>query len=335
MTDEAQYNLLSHNTFGISVLCRRFVEIDNAEEAKEFLPEISRERLLFLGGGSNILFTKDFDGTVVRSAVRGIKAEAEGRDVMLHCGSGERWDDVAAFAVNHHFYGAENLSHIPGDTGAAAVQNIGAYGAEIGPLVESVTAVETASGKLVNIGRGECEYAYRSSRFKRDWRGRFFITGVTLRLSREYRPQLDYGNIRGALEARKIDFPTAEQLRETIIAIRDAKLPDPTKLGNAGSFFMNPVVAQDFADELLRENPGMPVFAAADGRAKLSAGWMIEACGWKGKRLGRAGVYAKQALALVNCGGASGEEILALARAVQRNVRERFGVELVPEVNIF
>ncbi len=335
MIDEAHYNLLGHNTFGISVFCRRFVEVDSAAEAQEILPTIAGENPLFLGGGSNVLFTKDFDGVVVRSAIRGIAAYAEGRDVMLHCGSGERWDDVAAFAVSHHFYGAENLSHIPGDIGAAAVQNIGAYGAEIGPIVESIEAVETVSGRSVLIGRDDCDYAYRSSRFKRDWRGRFFITRVTLRLSREYRPQLDYGGLRQALAARGVGFPTARQLRETIISIRNEKLPDPKTLGNAGSFFMNPIVARSVADELLRANPDMPVFSMPDGQAKLSAGWLIEACGWKGKTLGRAGVYDRQALALVNCGGASGEEILSLATAIRSDVKSRFGVTLVPEVNIF
>lgn len=334
MIDATRHNLLPNNTFGISAFCDRFVQVESEAEATVLLPSLSTGALLVIGGGSNLLLTDDFAGVVLRSGIRGISVADDGQDVLLRCGSGEVWDDVVAYAVSHGLHGAENLSLIPGDVGASAVQNIGAYGAEIADIVESVEMVEIATGRRLRVTRDECRYGYRQSRFKQDWRGRFLITYVTYRLHRQFTPQLNYGNIRQALADRGISDPTATQLRHVIIEIRRSKLPDPGVLGNAGSFFTNPIVPRAKYESLAADYPDIPHYAAGEGLVKIPAGWMIEQCGWKGRSLGRAAVYDKQALVLVNLGGASGGEVLALCHAVQSNVMDRFGIELKPEVNI-
>ncbi len=334
MTDKKDYNLRPHNTFGIDARCRRFVEFSSVEEAAENLPSIAQEKFIIIGGGSNLLLTRDYDGTVLRSAIRGISTEADGMDVLVRCGSGEVWDDVVAYCVSQNIFGAENLSLIPGDAGASAVQNIGAYGVEIKDILESVEAVEIATGDIVRFTKADCNYAYRQSRFKQEWKNRFFITHVTYRLSCVFTPLLDYGNIRKALADKGLTSPSAWQLRDTIIAIREEKLPDPKVLGNAGSFFMNPIVSREKFESLIAEYPDMPHYEADAENVKIPAGWMIDRCGWKGRTVGNAGVHDKQALVLVNRGGASGEEIVRLCRMIQKDVLERFGIEIHPEVNI-
>jgi len=231
-------------------------------------------------------------------------------------------------------YGAENLSLIPGEVGASAVQNIGAYGAEVKDLITTVEAVEVGTGRIVHFTNAQCEYAYRQSRFKRDWKNRFFITHVTYRLCRTFVPHLDYGNIKAALAEKGIVVPTAIELRQAIIDIRKAKLPDPKMEGNAGSFFMNPIVQRSKFEALLAFYPDMPHYIIDADRVKIPAGWMIEQCGWKGKTLGRAGVHHKQALVLVNKGGAEGRDVLALCRRIQADVKAKFGIDIYPEVNI-
>ncbi len=335
MTDEAHYNLLPHNTFGIAAFCDRFVQIDSSSEAQRFLPSLAATPLLLIGRGSNLLLTADFAGVVLRSNIRGIEVRPHDNDtVLLRCGSGEQWDDVVAYAVAHGLYGAENLSLIPGDVGAAAVQNIGAYGAEIQDILYNVEAVEIASGKRYCFSRAECHYAYRDSRFKREWRNRFFITHVSLCLRRQFTPLLTYGNVMKALAERDIKHPSAEQLRSTIISLRQDKLPDPAVLGNAGSFFTNPIVPREQCARLRAIYPDMPCYAADNDKVKLSAAWLIEQAGWKGRALGRAAVYDKQAVVLVNRGGATGSDILALCRVLQETVAALFSVSLTPEVNI-
>jgi len=228
----------------------------------------------------------------------------------------------------------ENLSLIPGDVGASAVQNIGAYGVEAKDLILCVWMVEIPTGKTWMLGNEECEYGYRQSRFKKDWKNRFLITRVTYGLSKTFRPHLDYGNIRAELERKGISSPTAQQLRETIIEIRNAKLPDPKVEGNAGSFFMNPIVTKVRYEKLAAQYPDMPHYKVDSRHVKIPAGWMIDQCGWKGKSLGRAGVHSKQALVLVNRGGATGEEIVTLCEAIRKDVKEKFGIDIYPEVNI-
>lgn len=333
MRIESDYSLKGHNTFGIDAKCARFVEYTSVEEAQEAaaILRASDTPYIIIGGGSNLLLTKDFDGIVVRSDILGIRLEGD----RMTCGSGEVFDEIVEASLMAGLYGLENLSLIPGDVGASAVQNIGAYGVEAKDLIETIEAVEIATGKVVTIRQADCGYAYRQSRFKHEWKDRYLITYVTYRLSTEFQPHLDYGNIRAELEKNGISEPTAQQLRETIIDIRNAKLPDPKVTGNAGSFFMNPIVPRAQYEALAAHYPAMPHYEVDADHVKIPAGWMIDQCGWKGKRLGRAGVHDKQALVLVNLGGATGEEILALCRRVQADVEKQFGIEIRPEVNVF
>ena len=319
------------NTFGINAQCRRLVEFTSEDELLQALPAIDLcQPLLVVGQGSNLLPTGDFEGTVLHSAIKGIEVNG----VEVRCGSGESWDDVVAYCVDKGLYGAENLSLIPGDVGASAVQNIGAYGVEAKDLIESVEAIEIATGKKVVFSNADCQYGYRHSRFKDEWRGRFLITYVSYRLSRTFLPKLDYGIIRSALVAKGIISPTAKELCDTIIAIRREKLPDPKVYGNAGSFFMNPVVGRGQYETLAKRFPSIPHYDVDDQRVKIPAAWLIEQCGWKGRHVGRAGVYEKQPLVLVNLGGATGEEVVHLCQLICHDVREQFGIVIKPEVNI-
>lgn len=253
---------------------------------------------------------------------------------MLRCGSGETWDDIVAYCVEKGWYGSENLSLIPGEVGASAVQNIGAYGVEAKDLIYKVEAVEIATGRVVEFSNEECRYAYRDSRFKHEWKNRYLVTYVTYRLSSSFTPDLDYGNIRSSLEAEGIAVPTASQLRQTIVKIRKAKLPDPRVTGNAGSFFMNPVVARNVYERLAAQYPGMPHYDMGEVGVKIPAGWMIEQCGWKGRSLGRAGVHDRQALVLVNKGGATGNDVVCLYKRIIEDVKAKFGIDIHPEVNV-
>lgn len=336
MLDKNNFRLLNHNTFGIDACCHRFVEYSSVEEAQKVVGLLTQDDLplLILGGGSNLLLTGDYQGTVLHSAIKGIEIlRDEDDDVLVRCGSGEVFDDVVAFCVEHQLYGAENLSIIPGEVGASAVQNIGAYGAEAKDIIDTIEAVEIATGKVRVINNDECSYSYRQSRFKHEWKDKFLITHVTYRLNRKFIPRLDYGNIRTQLDERGIATPTAQQLRDVIIEIRNAKLPDPKIWGNAGSFFMNPIVDENKKKELEDRFPDLRYFKV-DGGYKIPAGWMIEKCGWKGKTLGAAGVYDKQALVLVNRGGATGEDVVRLMKKIQGDVKQKFGIDIYPEVNI-
>lgn len=336
MKDFYDFNLKEHNTFGIDVKCRRFIEFESVDELLQIVNSLTDadKPLLVLGGGSNMLFTADYEGTVLHSAIKGHVAVQTDEGIMLRCGSGEVWDDIVSLCVSNRMYGAENLSLIPGDVGASAVQNIGAYGAEAKDIILKVEAVDLQTGKMCEFTNEECEYAYRKSKFKGEWRNRFAITYVTYKLSEVFCPCLDYGNIRAELEKRNIKVPTAEQLRNVIIDIRNEKLPDPKVEGNAGSFFMNPVVPKAKYEELVARFGNVPHYSVDDNNEKIPAGWMIDQCGWKGKSLGKAGVHSRQALVLVNRGGAEGKDIVALCDAIKRDVKDKFGIDIVPEVNI-
>ncbi len=336
MKDFRNYSLASHNTFGIEAKCSRYIEFASVAEAKAAVRSLTGDDmpLLLIGGGSNLLLTKDFGGTVLHSAIKGISSTFIDGGVFVRCGSGETWDDVVAHCVGQRWYGLENLSLIPGQVGASAVQNIGAYGAEAKDYIYKVEAVEIATGKSFFFTNEECEYAYRDSRFKGDWKNKFVITHVTYQLSTVFNPRLDYGNIREELAKEGIEHPTALQLRQAIIRIREAKLPDPTVEGNAGSFFMNPVVDMEKFKALEAEYPGMPHYAVDADHVKIPAGWMIDKCGWKGRTVGNAGVHSQQALVLVNRGGATGSDILNLCGMIRKDVADRFGIDLHPEVNI-
>lgn len=349
MKDIQNYSLLAHNTFGIDARCRRFLEYSSVKEAQEIVSSLrpSDFPLLIIGGGSNLLLTGDYEGTVIHSAIKGIRVMSEneikadgngitvGQDaVFLECGSGEVFDDVVAYAVEQGYHGAENLSIIPGEVGASAVQNIGAYGIEAKDIIYKVEAVEIATGKVVLFDNADCQYSYRQSKFKHEWCDKYLVTHVVYRLSRTFVPDLDYGNIRSSLEQKGISEPTAQQLRDVIIEIRNAKLPDPKVQGNAGSFFINPIVEKTKYEELAAQYPNMPHYTIDAEHEKIPAGWMIDQCGWKGKSLGKAGVHDKQALVLVNRGGAKGEDVLRLCETIQKDVFEKFGIEIHPEVNV-
>jgi UDP-N-acetylmuramate dehydrogenase len=333
MIDEKDYSLLRHNTFGIEAKCKRFIEYNSVEEAQQVAKMLTDadQPLLILGGGSNLLLTADYDGTVLHSGIRFLE---QIDSCHVRCGSGYVWDDFVAYCVANGLYGAENLSIIPGEVGASAVQNIGAYGVEAKDLIVSVEAVEIKTGRICRFTNDECDYCYRQSKFKHTWRDRFLITAVTYKLSKTYEPKLDYGNIRAALAVKGINFPTATELREVITEIRNAKLPDPKVLGNAGSFFMNPVVSTQKYNELAQQYEGMPHYSIDNEHEKIPAGWLIEQCGWKGKAMGKAAVHDKQALVLVNRGGATGNEVVRLCETIQHDVMQKFGIEINPEVNI-
>ena len=340
MNDKKDFQLLEYNTFGIMGKCKRFVEFDSIDELKVVLASLAEadQPLMILGGGSNLLLTKDYPGTVLHSNIVGkptvIKTADGSGDIYVRAGSGMIWDDFVAFCVENGIYGSENLSLIPGTVGASAVQNIGAYGAEAKDIIHKVEAVEIATGKEVEFSNADCCYAYRHSRFKADWRGRFVVTYVTYRLSSDFIPHIDYGNIRQELEREGIKSPSAKELRRAIIRIREAKLPNPKVEGNAGSFFMNPVVDKSKYEELAAKYPDMPHYTIDSLHEKIPAGWMIERCGWKGKTIERAGVHDKQALVLVNRGSATGVEIVELCNTIRKDVFDKFGIVINPEVNI-
>lgn len=328
-------SLLPYNTFGMDVKASRFVEYASVEELRG-LWNAEREavaRALHIGGGSNLLFASDYEGLILHSAIKGYTVVKETEEeVEVRVGAGEVWDDFVAYTVANGWYGAENLSLIPGEVGASAVQNIGAYGVEAKDLIVSVDTFGLETGEERRFMREECRYAYRESIFKQELKGKYAVTFVTYRLKKHPVFHLEYGNIRAELEKQgcQVDL---ENVRRIIIAIRQAKLPDPKVLGNAGSFFMNPVVPKMQFEALLAQYPDMPHYPVDEAHVKIPAGWMIDRCGWKGKRVGHAGVHEKQALVLVNCGGATGKEVMHLAEEIVASVRERFGVTIRPEVN--
>ncbi|MDP4271320.1 MAG: UDP-N-acetylmuramate dehydrogenase [Bacteroidota bacterium] len=333
MKIEENYSLLPHNTFHLQANARFFIEYNSVGELVEVLalPWIKEYPVFHIGGGSNLLFKGDYKGVILHSSVKGMEKIGEDEEsVLVKVGSGEVWDDVVAFTVEAGWYGAENLSLIPGETGAAAVQNIGAYGIELKDIVDSVEAVERSTGKIRIFNKAECKYAYRESIFKKELKDQYIITHVVLRLQKKEEFHLEYGNIQS--ELAKFDTLTLKNVRQTIIAIRESKLPDTDKLGNAGSFFMNPYVALPKYLNLKQEYPQMPHYSVSDDLVKVPAAWLIEQCGWKGREWGGAGVHDKQCLVLVNRGGALASDIVDLAANIQTSVKEKFDIDITPEV---
>lgn len=329
------YSLLTHNTFGIDAKCTDFISYQSVEQLKSILPNLQEKRWLHIGSGSNLLFVHDFDGVILHSEIKDVEIiKRDEDDVWLRVGAGYVWDDFVAYCVRHGFYGLENLSLIPGEVGASAVQNIGAYGVEVGQYIDTVETIDVATGNVCLFKAEECHYAYRSSVFKHEMKGKYIVTHVVYRLSLRFTPDLSYGAISRALQSHdiKVENVTAQVLRDVIIDVRRSKLPDPAEIGSAGSFFMNPIISQDKFESLLQQYPDMPHYIV-DGGVKIPAGWMIEQCGWKGKRVGNVGVYSKQALVLVNYGGARGEDIVRLSNAVIADVERKFGIMLHPEAN--
>lgn len=326
-------DLSGRNSFHVRQRAARLVEFETTDDLTAFFRKGAPAKWTVLAGGNNILFTQDFDGVLLTPRAASIDVVAETPDaVAVRAEAGVEWDDLVAWAVERDLWGIENLSLIPGKVGAAPVQNIGAYGAEAKDAIESVEMFCTDTCNTLILSREHCAFGYRESVFKHALRGRVVITAVTFRLSRRPRPDLGYGDLLRETEAR--GGATLRNIREAVCAIRRSKLPDTAVLGNAGSFFKNPVVEAAVAERLRTDYPALPLYPAAEGRMKLAAGWLIEQAGMKGHREGRVGVHDRQALVLVNYGGATGGEVLALAHKVQEAVRAKFGVEIAAEVNV-
>lgn len=322
-------SLLTLNTLALDAHCLWLVEVAQVDDLQQLVtkPELTDLPRLVLGGGSNVLFCNDFAGLVVLNRLKGIQLQDEGEHWLLHVAAGEEWHQLVCHALQQGWYGLENLALIPGTVGAAPVQNIGAYGVELASFCAYVEAFNWQSAQLERIDAADCHFGYRDSIFKHEYQDSHFITAVGLRLPKAWTPVLGYGPL-----AALGDAPTAQAIFDTVCATRRAKLPDPAVLGNAGSFFKNPVVTRALADTLKQQYPHMPCYPAGEGQAKLAAGWLIDQCGLKGFAIGRAAVHQEQALVLVNLGGASAMELIALAAHVRDSVEQKFGVVLEHEV---
>jgi len=334
MTISKHVSLLPFNTFGIDVKTDYLIEYSSVEELSAILKSelVTSSRLLHVGSGSNLLFLNDFDGVVLHSQLKSIDLlTTDEQSVYVEVGAGVAWDDFVDFAVNKGWGGVENLSLIPGETGAAAVQNIGAYGVEVQSVIDRVKTIEVESGEIREFSNAECEYGYRESIFKTMLKGKYIVTSVVFRLECVPTFTLDYQHLED--EVSKNGDLSLANVRQTIIAIRQSKLPDPAVQGNAGSFFMNPVIPKSLFVQLQSQFPEMPHYYVSETDEKVPAAWLIDKCGWKGKQIGKAAVHDKQALVLVNKGGATGAEIVFLAEQIQLSVKEKFGIELRPEVN--
>ena len=322
------------NTFGVEASARYYLEIPDPELLPEFFSDFHyTEPLLILGGGSNILFTRNFDGLVLRMMNTGVRVlQEEGQEVVLLAGAGLVWDDFVAWALEQGYYGLENLSLIPGCVGAVPVQNVGAYGFEAGDAIVGVEGFDLKTGEMLLIDHETCHFSYRSSIFKEKLSDSFLITAVVFRLSRKPVVNLSYEPL--ARAAKNIDHPAPEDVRNLVLDIRKKKLPDPKAFGNGGSFFKNPVVQKDYAENLISDFPEMPLFQAGENLVKIPAGWLVEQCGWKGKQQGRVGVWHNQALVIINRGGASGSEIFDLSESIRLDVQKKFGITLEREVRV-
>ncbi len=326
-------SLKHYHTFGIDVKASILAEYSTTEELMEVLnsEDYKSNKSLHIGSGSNLLFTEDYDGMILHSKIQYIQTISENNEyILLEVGSGVVWDDFVAYCVENNYYGAENLSLIPGEVGASVVQNIGAYGTEVKDLILEVKAIDIATGKSCMFSNEDCCYGYRDSIFKKSLKGKYIVTSVVFRLSRIPVFHLGYQHLED--EVKKRGDINLRNIRETIIEVRNSKLPDPAVKGNAGSFFMNPVVPKALFQSLQAKYPEMPHYYISENEEKIPAGWLIEKCGWKGKSVGEAAVHDKQALVLVNNGNAKGNDIVHLATEIQKSVYDTFSIRLQPEV---
>ena len=334
MQIESGVSLKPYNSFGLPAVAQSLVRIKSDADVRRVVdhPELGRAPKFILGGGSNIILTRDMPAVVLRVEVTGRRLVEERADAwIVEAGAGEAWHELVAWTLQQGWPGLENLALIPGTVGAAPVQNIGAYGLELKDRFESLDAVDLVTGRSVTLGPEICAFGYRDSVFKHSLAGRTLITRVRLRLPRPWQPVLGYLDLERRMRETGVSNPSAQQVFDWICAIRRAKLPDPAVIGNAGSFFKNPVVTPEQCRDIIGRDPEIVHYPMPDGSVKLAAGWMIDACGWKGKSVGQAAVYEKQALVLVNRGGAIGSEVMTLARAIQESVYGRFGIRLEPE----
>lgn len=330
-------SLKPYNTFGIDVNAYFFSHFTSQDELSELLsnPEFKNIPKLILGGGSNILFTKDFEGIVLKNNIPGIAVVGEdGNGWKVKVGAGVNWHSLVLFCIEKGFAGIENLSLIPGNTGAAPIQNIGAYGVEMKDSFYELEALNIENGKLLKFNHDQCRFGYRDSIFKQEYKGKVVITSVTLSLKRKPDFHITYGAIEQELKRMGVDELSIKAISDAVCNIRKSKLPDPMKIGNAGSFFKNPEVTASFYNSLKSSHSGVVAYSLPNGNYKLAAGWLIEQCDWKGKVVGNTGSHKDQALVLVNYGNATGSEIWNLAMAIQESVKSRFGVVIEPEVNV-
>ncbi len=330
-------SLKAYNTFGIDATASLLAEFTSVEELKTLLqqPEVQQLPLLVLGGGSNVLLTQDVTAAVLLNRIKGITQTAEGEHVLVTAGSGETWHDLVLYTIDQNLGGIENLSLIPGTVGAAPLQNIGAYGVELKDTFHSLEALEIATGQLHTFTKEQCGFGYRESIFKREAKGKYIVTSVTLQLTREnHRYNTSYGAITDVLSAKEDKELSLRAISEAVCHIRRSKLPDPAQIGNAGSFFKNPEIPKALFEQLKTQYANLPGYPVSEELVKVPAGWLIEQCGWKGKVLGQHGVHKDQALVLVNYGGATGNEVKALAYEIIDSVKAKFGIALTPEVNI-
>jgi UDP-N-acetylmuramate dehydrogenase len=337
ITLETSKDLTPFNTMGIRAIARQFVSIDNLNTLQDVLnsSEFDTSDMFVLGGGSNILLTGDVEGLVLKVDIPGIEIIRENEvSTWVKIGAGENWHQFVLWSLDQNLGGVENLSLIPGTVGAAPMQNIGAYGVEIREVFESLEAVEIATGKVREFVSEECEFGYRTSAFKTHLKGKYIITSVVLRLNKVHTFHTSYGAIQETLDTMEGEL-SIRKISDAVIHIRQSKLPDPAVIGNAGSFFKNPVIDKIDFEGLKAEFPGIPRYPVEDkDKIKVPAGWLIEQCGWKGRQIGDAGVHKNQALVIVNYGNANGKELREIAMKVKASVMEKFGIELSPEVNI-
>ncbi|NDV46780.1 UDP-N-acetylmuramate dehydrogenase [Paludibacter sp. 221] len=334
MTIQENVSLKPYNTFGIDAKADYLITYNSVDDLREVIESdiVRSNQVLAMGGGSNLLFLSDFKGAILQSDIKFISPIDENEDsVLIEIGAGVVWDDLVAHCVEKSWYGIENLSLVPGHVGAAAVQNIGAYGVEIKDVIERVNALEISSNKSVSFSQAECKYGYRDSIFKNQYKGKYIVTSVLLRLSKTPVYSFEYCHLETAV--RDKGEITLQNIRNTIIEIREQKLPDPAKQGNGGSFFKNPVISKGSFLELQQQYPAISHYYISATEEKISAAWLIDQCGWKGKHIGNAGVHDKQPLVLINMGNATGKEIADLAAEIQLSVKNKFGIELHPEVN--
>ena len=336
MTIQEDFSLKAYNTFGIDAKAKFFVEIESIEELQEILRNTNYPKKLFLGGGSNMLLTDDVDALVVHLNLKGkeIIAETE-KNVNVKVMAGENWHELVLWTLESDYGGLENMSLIPGNTGTAPIQNIGAYGVELKDTFVSCDAIRIADQELITFSKEECAFGYRESFFKNEGKDQFVIVSVTFQLSKvDHQLHTHYGSIEEELEKSGIAKPTIKDISNAVIAIRNSKLPDPKELGNSGSFFKNPIVSKTAFDRFSQKHPKAPFYKISEDAYKIPAGWLIEQCGFKGKRFGDAGVHKHQALVLVNYGNASGKDILALADKIIHKVQDTFQITINPEVNL-
>ena len=334
MKVQGRTSLKPYNTFGITAYASSFVNATSEAEVRDALTQ--SKNILILGGGSNVLFTKDFEGLVIRNSLKGIEVVDENdHHVTIKVASGENWHELVMYAISKDWGGIENLSLIPGTVGAAPMQNIGAYGVEAKEVLVSVDAIDRSTGALRSFSNEECRFGYRESVFKHDLKEKYFISSVTLSLTnKNHHLNVSYGAINDTLKKMNVTHPTIRDVSDAVIAIRRSKLPDPNVIGNAGSFFKNPVIGIDHYNKLKKEHATIPGYISDNQEVKVPAGWLIEQCKLKGLRVGNVGVHEHQALVLVNYGEGSGKEILELSKRIQSTVKEFFGIELNAEVNI-